>query len=425
MPDDLRSVHRFARAAQERFRGRADWWEPWNEPDISVFSEDPADQLAAFQKAAYLGFKAADPRSTVLMVSLALPPGPFIESFLENETAPYFEVYNYHIYDAPEGHVSRARAHSEVCERFGLGDKPLWVTEAGIGIKTPTGDLTHDEAVRQAEFLPRSYVLSLSSGVSRHFFFILPHFIERGVQFALLEREQRPGPGYVALAALTAALGNAGAPRELRGLPAGLRGWLFARGDGRHAAAIWSEAAAPVALPGAAGLEARDLYGRRLEIGEEGSLRVPGTVTYLVGQEDRFAQWSPSTTAPRIRVAPPDFQLSSVVLRFAFPPDRTDKGREAWRVGGDGALDGRLQVYNFGTTPFDGTIRVSCDRGLEVEPAERPIRVAPDGLESAEIRLRWKEEGDAFRRVRAVATEPAAPGGAERRSSAAVIRLVR
>jgi hypothetical protein len=397
-------------------------WEPWNEPDITAFSEDPADQLAAFQKAAYLGFKAEDSGTRVLMVSLALAPGPFIEGFLENETASYFEAYNYHLYEPLDGYPRRAAAHAEVRERFGIAGKPVWVTEAGIPLRTPSGDLNTEDAIRQAEFLPRAYVLSLAGGTSRHFFFILPHFIENDVQFGILLRDLAPGPGYSALIALAAALGDAKDPRALRGLPPGTTGWLFARGDGLEAAVVW--AAEKGRLPAADGLEARGLYGSPLKPEKDGTIGVGPRVAYLIGKPESFSAWKSEAPARPAGAPPPAAPgIPGVVLRFVFPIDRSDKAREAWRVGDDGGLEGKLQVYNFTSSEFKGTVRIGGEEGLRLEPAERQVRIDPLGLETFEVRLRL-ESGEGVRRARAFA-ESGAPGGTAARSSAAVARIVK
>ncbi len=423
MPDDLRHAYRFARAAGEHFRGRVVAWETWNEPDISVFSDDTADQLAAFQKAMYLGFKAADPELTVLMVSLAHPPGPFMECFLENETAPYFEVYNYHTYESLDGYERRAAAHAEVRRRFGISEKPVWVTEAGVALRAPTGKLTPEDAVRQAEFLPKAYVLSLAYGTSRHFFFIFPPYLENDVQFGILEEDLEPSPAYVALHALISALGNAKRPRLLEGLPEGLEGWLFSRGDGLEAAAVWAKEEASLSMKD--GLEARELYGRPLQPQSDGKLHITNNVTYLIGKAEAFGAWKPREPAPPSAASPAPFSLPGIVLRFVFPTDRTDKKREAWKVGEGAVLEGNLQVYNFSRDEFRGTIRITGSPGLAVEPPEKQVLIAPDGLESLDIRIRWEGEGAPLRSVRAVAVPQGSSGKDGARSSAAVARVVK
>ena len=59
-PSDLRHVYHFAKAMSQRFQGRVQAWEPWNEANVTTFGGHTIDELCSYQKAAYLGFKAGD-----------------------------------------------------------------------------------------------------------------------------------------------------------------------------------------------------------------------------------------------------------------------------------------------------------------------------------------------------------------------------
>lgn len=59
-PRDLRVLYQFCRAMAQRYKGRVLAWEPWNEANIDDFGGHTIDEMCAFQKAAYLGFKAGD-----------------------------------------------------------------------------------------------------------------------------------------------------------------------------------------------------------------------------------------------------------------------------------------------------------------------------------------------------------------------------
>ena len=62
-PDDLRDVYNFYRGLAKRWNGLADAIEPWNEPDLDIFGGHTGCEIASFQKAAFLGLKAGDPRA--------------------------------------------------------------------------------------------------------------------------------------------------------------------------------------------------------------------------------------------------------------------------------------------------------------------------------------------------------------------------
>jgi hypothetical protein len=254
-------------------------------------------------------------------------------------------------------------------------------------------------------------------------FFILVHYIENNVQFGLLEKDLRPGPGYSALAALAAALGPARDPRALRGLPAGIEGWLFSRGDGLEAAVVWSEKG-EADLPLAAGTEIYDLYGRALSPSSAGAFRLGEKASFLIGKPEAFAAWKPEPLAPKPKPALPDFSLKEVVLRFVFPNERTDKGKEAWRTDGDGLLAGRLQVYNFSSGAVEGAVEIGGAPGLAADPARKQLKVEPGRLEALEIKVRWDSSGETMRKLKA-AFVAEGPAGKKERSSAAVARIVR
>jgi len=71
---DLRPVYELGQALAERFRGRVQAWEPWNEANIAVFGGHTVDQMCAWQKAAWLGFKAGDP--SVIVAGMSPPRCP-------------------------------------------------------------------------------------------------------------------------------------------------------------------------------------------------------------------------------------------------------------------------------------------------------------------------------------------------------------
>ena len=110
--------------------------------------------------------------------------------------------------------------------------------------------------------------------------------------------------------------------------------------------------------------------------------------------------------------------------RFVFPKERTDKGKEAWRVDAEGLLAGSLQVYNFSPAAVKGSVETGGAPGLAVDPARKQLEVKPGQMESLEIQVRWGESTDAVRKLRAVLVVEG-PAGKKDRSSAAVARIVK
>jgi len=442
-PDDLRDVFNFARATAEHFKGRVQAWEVWNEADIAAFSEELADEYAAFHKAAALGFKAGDPEVRVLMVSLALGPGPFADHIFRNGIAPYTGLYNWHIYASPPDYVARARAHHAVRARYGIADRPNWLTEAGIPLRDQGGGLSPEDERRQAGFIPRSFVYSLASGVDKHFWFVFPYYLENGIDFGSLNPDLTPKPGYVALATITYALGRGDYLGRLdlssppykggdRGGVSSLRKerldppqpslrqggsdddpWhahLFDRGDGSHALVLWAEGEeTEVTLP--LGVET----ARRLSVvGTEtvlptadGQLAVTLTREpfYLLLTEDPLAElvtspgWDTPLPGPLPAAqgegAATSTELPGLVLRWRFPPGTAQKASEAYVLPVGEPVNLELQVYNFGAEPFDGTVEWALPEGWTLggrQPGEvalpaPEVRVEPLGLATMNLTL--------------------------------------
>jgi hypothetical protein len=201
-PDDLRAVYDFGREMARRFKGRVQAWEPWNEANVTNFGAHTIDEICAYQKAAYLGFKAGDPELTVCWnVTTGKPTDRHTQGLLANETWPYFDTYNIHTYDWSHSYDDLWKP-----ARMAACGKPIWITEADRGMKaddsSPHQDLAPRDELLKAQYVTQSYATSLYAGANRHFHFILGQYGEGETQFGLLRYDLTPRPGYVALAAL-------------------------------------------------------------------------------------------------------------------------------------------------------------------------------------------------------------------------------
>lgn len=201
---DLLKLYAFCKGLSERFKGRVQAWEPWNEGNAENFGGFTIDELCTLQKVACLGFKSGDPGTTVCWNPLGginLPTQA--EDILRNETWPYYDVYSIHSYDWPHGYETLWES-----ARLAASGRPIWVTESDRGMTadpaSPLGDFTPEQDRRKAEFVTQSYVRSLFSGASRHFHFILGQYMEgeNRTQFGLLREDHTPRPSYVAVATL-------------------------------------------------------------------------------------------------------------------------------------------------------------------------------------------------------------------------------
>ena len=146
----------------EHFRGRVQAWEVWNEPDIFFFSHT-SSECAAYQKAAFLGFRSVDPSQQVLGPSMAYGAGAFSEGLLENGVGQYLDIWNYHMYADPSAYAGRREGFLAQLARYDVV-VPDWMTEAGDPLQGPEGVLTRDARIHQAQFLSRAYPQALLAG---------------------------------------------------------------------------------------------------------------------------------------------------------------------------------------------------------------------------------------------------------------------
>ncbi len=376
-PPDLRIVYRSCKALAERFGDHVQAWEPWNEANISNFGGHTIDQMCSYQKVAYLGFKAGEPKVVVGFNVLAGTPTDIHASgVLQNETWPYFDTCNTHTYDWPESYVELwAPIRRAACGR------PIWITEADRGIRSETGPPWHDLSPRyerlKAQFMAHSYATSLFAGANRHFHFILGHYCEHGgkIQFGLLRLDQTPRPSYVALAALGRLL--AGARCLGRWQPAGqphARVFAFcSRPDGvaRDVLVAWAErpgdwddkgtTTAPWSLPENVNVEGVfDYLGRPL--GNRIPEKLASAAVFVIlraGDAERLPLERPSRSEFR------GGRTSPVVLQLRMPPaSKVELPEQPWAgvhahvVDAGKPVELEFYAYNFSDAAVRGTIAI-------------------------------------------------------------------
>jgi hypothetical protein len=238
-PDDLRDFARFARLTAQRFSGRVDLYEIWNEPNawfrfwLSDRGPEP-DRYAELVRLASSAIKEVCPGCTVMtggMVYLDYPPFvPGQNRFFRGMIAKDPEVFSsvdgigFHSYTLyPPANPPEWSGGFEVSLEDALKGTleacqctlPIWITETGW----PTHGLSEEN---QANYGLRSLVLSLSFGVQSWLWFsvreldpqrvVVPH----EAKFAVLHPDGSPKPIFLALKRFLEVAGNATAVTDLR-----------------------------------------------------------------------------------------------------------------------------------------------------------------------------------------------------------------
>ncbi|MGQ9731719.1 MAG: hypothetical protein ACUVX8_10660 [Candidatus Zipacnadales bacterium] len=388
MPDDLREVYRFTKAAAAHFKGRILAWEPWNEPDISFFDQ-LGDKYAGLQKAAFLGFRAGQPKAWVLLCSLCRGQSSFSDNIFESGVAEYMDIFNFHTYAPIDNYVDNLRMWIGLAERYGVGDQPIWLTEAGIRLTAADGStLTPEQERTQAEFVPRSFAISLASGVDKHFFFVLPFYPEHGVQFGALRRDTTPRPAFIAIATAARLLGKGHYLGQLSVEPASVQAYVFDTGQ-EIVAVVWSPATTQTQLrTRMRSVRVADLVGRERQVQTEGGtlrLEVGPSAQYVLGLGDASAQLTGDVRPPGKL---PSLNPSKVVIMSYLDSERQDKDTNCHLVRGDRPITLIADVYNFNEEKeTQGTLSVELPAGWQAVQTEATVHLEALGRQTIRFEL--------------------------------------
>jgi len=385
---DLRDVYQFHRALAGRWKGRVQACEPWNEADISMFGGHTGAEMAAFQKAAYLGLKAGDPAAIACLNVFAVERAATLEDLAANEAWPYFDTCNLHHYVVAD----RYPAWYAAFRRISAG-RPLWVTEFCLPVQwsgDPAAQEPSDADLRlQAQRVPLSFAAVLHEGPAAAFYFLFPHYVEGKIQFGIVRRDLTPRPAYVALAAAGRLLADARPLGRATAADARVRAYLFAaRPDGvkREVLVAWTTAgAAALDLP-VAPAALFDHLGRPLPAPADARLALSVAPVYALfppGTAGRMQLAAPPAPAgaPPVAIAP-----SPIVLQALWPAERSSVDASAYRLtAGGAAQEVPLFAYNFSAEPATGSLHVDAPAGWSAT-APQPLELAAG--ERKELRLR-------------------------------------
>ncbi len=134
-------------------------YESWNEGNLAGQGGQTADQLAAFQKAAYIGYQTMGTAAPIVSNNVIAEAGDnrTTAQITENRVPSYFDTYNIHTYSSPSGYEQ-----SFGSARQAASGRPLWLSEFGIHLATatapPWSDMSPETDLQQAMFVAHGYV---------------------------------------------------------------------------------------------------------------------------------------------------------------------------------------------------------------------------------------------------------------------------
>lgn len=161
----------YVRENVARYKDSITYWEVWNEPNIGFWLSTD-DEYVELLKATYSAAKEANPECQVLMGGTAGAPVDYIRMLYQAGCKGSFDVVNIHPYQYPTapdaGLADAIGAVRKVMTEYDDAAKPIWITEIGYPNHTGTSGV---DLRTQAAYLARTYVIALSSGVEKLFWY--------------------------------------------------------------------------------------------------------------------------------------------------------------------------------------------------------------------------------------------------------------
>ena len=388
-PVDLRDAYRFWEEMARRWRGQVTAFEPWNEADIPMFGGHTGAEMAALQKASFLGLRAGNPKAIACLNVFAVHNRAQLGDLHDNQAWPYFDTYNLHHYEPFENYPRLYADHRAVSS-----GRPLWVSECALPVKW-TGDERLQEPTDadlrvQAERVAKTFACSLHEGSAATFYFLLPHYVEGQTQFGIVRPDLTPRPAFMALAAVGRLLADARPLGRLRHADENIRAFLFrAKPDGqtRDVLVAWRTNGEgtlqfprmPEVMFNHLGCPYRStLSGVRL-------WPAPVLVLFPAGTARQF-DLSPPPAPPRFEKG----KASPVVLQALWPSDKTDLKQSAYRLAADKVEEIPVSVYNFSSRAVRGRFQVSAPAGWKVT-FEEAVELAPQERKSLVLAVDGRE----------------------------------
>jgi O-glycosyl hydrolase len=205
----------FVRAIAERYRGRVQAWEVWNEPDyprgsFSFWFGSKADYYQLL-KVAYRAIRSVDPSAPVLIGGLMYWAEPgYLEDLLSmalhDPEGPannyFFDAVAWHVYSRPTDVYERVRRSRLLLQNY-AGQKAIWVNEGNLPVwsesrlndygRFPLSGTLEE----QAAWVVQWYAYALAAGADRALMYRM-HDSDEPEAWGLARSDGSLRPAYVA-----------------------------------------------------------------------------------------------------------------------------------------------------------------------------------------------------------------------------------
>jgi hypothetical protein len=412
LPSNLVAVFDYCKATGETFGNAMGNWEFWNEQDIG-FAPDPVWDYAAALKAAYLGFKAANPTMPVTFGALcAGPDSSYAMQMFNNDAAKFSDFFNYHTYSPIAGYKRIYEGIRNMLDRCGRKDWAIWFTECGTnaeghstvdGVRKGAKAHSPEQEMILAEFYPKSQIEHQMQGCSRNYYFILGAYNERNgsKDWGIMRRDGSVKPSYAVASTMTKFLVNAKLQGEIA-VNDKIKAYVFDKPDNSQVLCYW--AISDLDTKGG-GIDIENLYETTFEIDlPDGTYKtadmcgVPGTIVATNGKATIKANRFPAyidgiknlkATTPAIEqgkiipYSPGQDEDLAVIIRADFAKEKleiTDR-KSCLEMLGESAR-ATIQVWNLDNRQKTGRLVV---KGGTLEGLPETITLPPRGKAQFEV----------------------------------------
>jgi len=270
----------YVQTVVERYADHVRYWEVGNEMDRWGVSESgdrttaptsrpPHQPPGGFSPEAQGRFvaevatliRAHDPDAQILMPGMGelsdYVLDEWLPGFVQGAGVEGFDVVNYHLFGPWKDGDTRRKRLTQVLKKLGVGDKPVWLTEAGtssVPAFNPRQGAVRTDA-QQASDVFRLAVTAWASGDQAVFWhsYVSPsqRTRSRWRGYGLKDEQGQPKPAYSAYRLLAQHIAPHQSIRAVSGLQSGQYGFEIVRDDGTMRWVYWGEGTvdAPTHIP--------------------------------------------------------------------------------------------------------------------------------------------------------------------------------
>ncbi len=394
IPPDLRDIYNTYRELARRWKGNLVAFEPWNEADIKDFGGHTGDEMASLQKVAYLALKAGDPDLPVCQNVFAIRRLTTLRNFNDNKAWAYFDNFDVHHYEPLTNYPKMYEDYRSVS-----AGKPIWTTECNM-----TVDWSGDEQKKepdaenlriQSERVAKIYAMTIHEGVKAVFYFMLPHYTERKLQYGVLHPDLSPRPAFLSVAAAGRLLAGAERLGQVECKDERVQGYLFAaKPDGKEkdVLVIWANDEGEFELPKAP-VACFDHLGRQKSV-EGRKLKLTRAPIFVeLAKDSRPALLPLPKLMPLLKG-----KAWPIVLQAVLPPEDIALMKSAYKMPAGATNVVPVFVYNFGKSKAHGHLTVTAPEGWTKDFAA-DVEIAPGERKEVDVRLSTAKDWDQAARI--------------------------